>query len=257
MGRSAIFNLITIVFVALAVVWIIYVVMRLAGPPATDPAAAAFVLPPTLELPTLTPTDTPFPTSTPTDTLTPTITPIPSDTPTPTLSPVPSATITDTPTVTQPPSETPTPLATFTPLPSATPTGPSPTAPPTTSPYPFQLRDGNILLTQNFANAAGCAWQGLGGQVFGIDGQTPLTGLQVHVFNSEGTVDFFVQTGSNTLYGASGWEQPVDNVINTRTYFVELLSPQGTVISDRIQVTFPGDCAQNLALVYFVQTRPF
>jgi hypothetical protein len=255
MGRSAIFNLITIVFVALAVVWIIYVVMRLAGPPATDPAAAAFVLPPTLELPTLTPTDTPFPTSTPTDTLTPTITPIPSDTPTPTLSPVPSATITDTPTVTQPPSETPTPLATFTPLPSATPTGPSPTAPPTISPFPFQLREPNIIFTQNFANAAGCAWQGLGGQVFGLDGN-PLPGLQIHVFGGDGTADFFTQSGSNTLYGPAGWEQPVDNVINTRTYFVEVLSAQGTVVSDRVQVTFPGDCAQNLALVNFVQTRP-
>ncbi|MAS36724.1 MAG: hypothetical protein CL610_22155 [Anaerolineaceae bacterium] len=253
MGRSAIFNFISIIFLVLAVIWIVFVVSRLLGPSVTDPRVAGFVLPPTVELPTLTPTQTPLPTNTPTDTLTPTITLTPSETPTITPTLAPSSTITDTPTVTLPPSATPTPLATFTALPSASPTGPSPTAPPTDSPYPFRLREDNIILTQNFANSAGCAWQGFGGQVFGLDND-PLTGLQVHIYGE--AVDFYVQSGSNTLYGPAGWEQPVDNVINTRTYYVQLLSAQGTVISDPIQVTFPGDCAQNLALVNFIQTRP-
>lgn len=254
MGRATIFNFISLIFVVLAVVWIVYVVTRLAGPPATDPQQAAFVLPPTVELPTLTPTLTPLPTSTPTDTLTPTISPTPTETPTITPTVAPSSTITDTPTITFTPSETPTPLATFTPQPSASPTGPTETFTPTTSPFPFRLREPNIVLTQNISNAAGCAWQGLGGQVFDLNGQ-PLAGLQVHVFGD--AVDFYVQSGSNTLYGPAGWEQPVDTIINTKTYFVELLSAQGTVVSDRIQVTFPGDCAQNLAIVNFAQTRPF
>jgi hypothetical protein len=253
MGRSSLFNLISILFLALAVVWIAYVALRLMGPPATDPRLAALVLPSPIVLPSLTPTNTPLPTSTPTDTLTPTITPSPTETPTITPTIAPSATITDTPTITQTPTETPTPLATFTSLPSATPTGPTPTPIPTQSPFPFRLREDTVILTQNFANAAGCAWQGLGGQVFGIDGN-PLPGLQVHIFGD--SVDFFVQAGTNTLYGPAGWEQPVDTVINTKTYFIELLSAQGTVVSDRIQVTFPGDCAQNLALVNFIQTRP-
>ena len=254
--RSTIFNFISIVFVVLSVGWIIFVVTRLVGPPVTDPRIANFVLPPTQDLPTLTPTNTPLPTNTPTDTLTPTITLSPTETPTITPTLAPSVTITDTPMATLTPSETPTPLATFTSQPTATPTGPTPTVEPPPSPYPFRLREENIILTQNFANAAGCAWQGFGGQVFGLDGN-PLPGLQVHVFGSDTATDFFVQAGSNTLYGPAGWEQPVDTVINTRTYFVQLLSAQGTVVSDPIQVSFPGDCTQNLALVNFVQTRPF
>jgi hypothetical protein len=252
--RATIFNLISLIFFVLAIVWIVVVVMLMLGPPVTDPASAAAVLPTVVVLPTLTPTLTPLPTSTPTDTLTPTITLTPTETPTLTPTIPPSATITDTPTVSATPSDTPTPLATFTPLPSATPTGPTPTLAPTQSPFPFRLREENVILTQNFANSGGCAWQGLGGQAFGLDG-TPLPGLQIHVFGD--TVDFFVATGSNTLYGPAGWEQPVDTTINNKTYFVQLLSAQGTIISETIQVDFPGDCSQNLALVNFIQDRPF
>jgi hypothetical protein len=256
MGRSTIFNLISVVFVALSVVWLIFVFTRLMGPPATDPRLASFVLPEVAVLPTLTPSHTPSPTSTPTDTETPTVTPTPTETPTITPTVEPSVTITDTPAATLTPSVTPTLLETFTPQPSPSPTGPTATLAPTESPFPFRLREESVILTQNFANAGGCAWQGFGGQVFGLDGN-PLPGLQVHVYGGDGTADFFIQAGSNTLYGPAGWEQPVDNVINNRTYFVQLLSVQGTVVSDPIQITFPADCAQNLALVNFIQTRPF
>jgi hypothetical protein len=247
--RSTIFNFISIVFLVLSLSWLIFVVTRLMGPPVTDPLIANFVLPPTQDLPTLTPTNTPLPTNTPTDTLT---------TETPTITPTlaPSVTITDTPTITFTPSETPTPLETFTAQPSPSPTGPTSTVEAPPSPYPFRLREESVILTQNFANAAGCAWQGFGGQVFGLDGN-PLPGLQIHVYGSDTAADFYIQAGSNTLYGPAGWEQPVDTVINARTYFVQLLSAQGTVVSEPIQVTFPSDCAQNLALVNFVQTRPF
>jgi hypothetical protein len=141
--RSTIFNFISIVFLVLSVGWIIFVVTRLMGPPVTDPRIANFVLPPTQELPTLTPTNTPLPTDTPTDTLTPTITLSPTETPTITPTLAPSATITDTPMATLIPSETPTPLATFTSQPTATPTGPTPTVEPPPSPYPFRLREEN------------------------------------------------------------------------------------------------------------------
>ena len=252
MGRSVIFNLVSLIFVVLSVLWIVFVFVRTMGPAATRQSAPP---PDVLVLPTLTPSFTPFPSSTPTNTLTPTITPSPSETIPPTVTPIPSATITETATITDTPSHTPTPLATFTPQPTATPTGPTPTLPPTVSPFPFTLRENQIILTQNFANAAGCAWQGLGGQVFDLNGNPLASGLQVHIFG--GDIDRFVQAGSNTLYGPAGWEQPVDTAINTTTYFVELLSAQGTVVSDRIQVTFPGDCAQNVAIINFIQTRPF
>ena len=256
MGRSTLFNFIAIIFLILALLWVVFVISRLLGPPATSLEAASIMIPTSFVLPTLTPTNTFTPTLTPTDTLTPTITPSETTTPSETPTPVPSVTITDTPAATLTPSSTPTPLATFTPQPSPTPTGPSPTSPPTVSPFPFKLREDAVIFTQNVINSAGCAWEGLGGQVFGLDGN-PLPGLQIHVFSAEGDIDAIRQAGENSLYGPAGWEQPVSNTINNKTFFVQLLSPQGTVISERIQITFPSDCAQNLAIVNFIQTRPF
>jgi hypothetical protein len=254
MGRATIFNLVSFIFVVLSVLWIVFVVIRMAGPTVANSQAQA-VLPELQVLPTQTPSNTPLPTNTPTDTLTPTTTPSPTETVEPTASPVPSVTITDTPTITTTPSDTPTPLATFTPQPTASPTGPTPTREPTLSPFPFALRENNITFTQNFSNSAGCAWQGIVGQVYDLNNNPMTGGLQVHVFG--GDIDRFVEVGTNTLVGAGGWEQVVDTTINTTTYFVELLSAQGTPISDRIQVTFPGDCGQNSAVIVFIQTRPF
>jgi hypothetical protein len=150
-----------------------------------------------------------------------------------------------TPTITLTPSETPVP-------PSETPSGPTNTPEPTLSPFLYDLRNGQPIFTQNFANTAGCAWQGIGGQVFDING-LPLNGLKIHVFNNQ--FDRTVDSGSNSLYGAGGWEVPVESTISANIYFVELLSPGGTVISPRVQVGFPSDCLKNLALVNFEQKR--
>lgn len=252
-GSSRIYNLISLIFLVLTIVVIVLVIMRFLGPPATTPQSAA-VAPTAFVLPSLTPSNTPTATLPPTFTLTPTDTPTPTETLPPTATFTVSPTITDTPGPTDTPSVTPTPSTSPTPTPTETPTGPTNTPPPTLSPFLYDLRDEDVIFTQNFANTAGCAWQGLGGQVFDIN-STAVNGMQIHVFGP--TIgDRFVTSGSNSLYGAGGWEQPVDNKINGNTYYVELLSPGGTAISPRIQVTFPTDCTRNLALVNFVQVRP-
>lgn len=252
-GSSRIYNLISLIFLVLTIVVIVLVVMRFLGPPAATPLAVADA-PTAFVLPSLTPSNTPTITQPPTFTLTPTDTLTPTETQPPTATIAPSATITDTPGPTDTPSMTPTPSISPTPTPTETPTGPTDTPQPTLSPFLYDLRDQQVIFTQNFANTAGCAWQGLGGQVFDIN-DTAVNGMQIHVFGPN-VGDRFVTSGSNSLYGAGGWEQPVDNKINGGTYYVELLSPAGTAISPRIQVTFPTDCAQNLALVNFVQVRP-
>jgi hypothetical protein len=251
-GSARIFNLISIIFLLLAVGWIVYVVVQILRPaPVSQQAAAA--LPTAYVIPTGTPTNTPLPTSTATDTLTPTITLTPTETPTQTAIPSASATITETLGPTDTPTLTPTLPATFTPTLTETPSGPTATLAPTLSPYPFILRENRVDFTQNFTNTAGCAWQGVGGQVFDLSTQ-PLTGYIVHVFG--GDIDRFVRTGDNTNYGVAGWEQQLATAINSNTYYVELQSPQGTVVSERVQVNFTSDCARNLALVNFIQTRP-
>jgi len=252
MGRSnaRIFNIISLVFLLLSIVVIILVAVRLAGPAVTPQTVGD--LPTPFTLPTQTPTNTLPPTQPPTFTLTATNSMTPTNTETPTLTITTSATITDTPAATDTPSMTPTPSVSPTLEPTATPTGPTATLAPTLSPFLFDLREGRIILTSNFANSAGCAWQGIGGQVFDLAG-APMNGLRLHVFGAD--IDRRVDSGSNSLYGAAGWEQPVDNKINANTYYVELESQGGTVISPQVTVTFPSDCSQNLALVNFIQVR--
>ncbi len=262
-GRNRVFNFVTVFFLVLTIACLVLTAVFAAGiVPVPFLAPRPPVIPQVAVVPSPTITNTPIP---PTWTFTPSKTPTPSSTPTATSSPTPSLTITstpgptDTPTITPTASETytPTPTETFTP--SVTPTGPTPTFTPTPSPFPFVLQGNSVVFTANFANTAGCAWQGIGGQVFGLSGEG-LTGYQVRITGGglgEGGAGVVVMTGSNTLYGPSGWEQFVAGQTNNETYFVELLSPQGTPISPTVQVTFPNNCAQNLALVNFVQTRPY
>jgi hypothetical protein len=249
-GNARIFNLISIVFLVLSLIVIILVVTRLLGPAIAPKAVGS--LPTPFVLPTETPTNTLIPTQPPTFTLTPTDTLTPTNTETPTLTITTSATITDTPAATDTPSMTPTPSISPTPSPTETPTGPTETSAPTLSPFLFDLREGNVIFTSNFANSAGCAWQGVGGQVFDMAG-SPMSGLRLHVFGAD--IDRRIDSGSNSLYGGGGWEQPVDNKINGNTYYVELESQGGTVISPRVTVPFPSDCSKNLAMVNFIQVR--
>jgi hypothetical protein len=246
------FDIISLVFVVLAVFWILFVIIRLLGP------APAVQLPPPpelLTLPTLTPSFTPTITPIPSETPTPSDTPTPSITPTETPTLAPSSTITDTPGPTLTPSPTFTPSVSPTSTPTLTPTGPTETFTPTTSPFLYDLRDNQVVFTRNTFNSAACAWQGIGGQVYDFAGNEMDTssGLHVHVFGSG--VDQREQVGSNSIYGVSGWEVSVDQIINTNSYFVELESSAGTVISPRIQVDFPSDCDRNVALIRFIQTR--
>lgn len=183
-------------------------------------------------------------TFTPTVTFTPTATDTPSQTPT----------ITNTPGPTDTPSATPTPSISPTPSPSPTPTGPTPTLPPTLSPFLFTLRN-EIEFLPN-ANTAGCSWTGISGSVLRQDSQPVTQQYNIRVFTENGDFESLVVTGSNTTFGEiSGWEVPVANVLNTRTYLVRVESLGGTPISDNVRVTFPGDCTKNRAVVRFIQTR--
>jgi hypothetical protein len=264
-GQKRFYNLVTAVFVMLTLLCILLTGVFAAGvvPVPYLGSRGGVAIPQVAVLPTATDTFTPPP---PTWTFTPTRTATPSSTPTQTVTVTASLTITptagptDTPSITPIPSATSTGTATATFTPSITPTGPTPTFTFTASPFPFGVRGSavGVVFTANFANTAGCAWQGVAGQVFGLGGQG-LTGYSIRVtgpgLGDGGTI---VASGSNTLYGSpSGWEAYVSGQTNNNTYFVELLTGSGTVVSPAVQVTFPNNCAQNLALVNFEQTRPF
>ncbi len=276
-GRAQIYNLISTLFLVLSVVAIVLVVVRMAGP-TSAPQRPQVAVPTAAILPsaTLTLTWTPSPTATftltPSQTITPSVSPsitwtqIPTLTPSLTFTIPPTATIGPSATLTAiPPSLTVEPSQTITTtldvtntlIPTETPTvndfTPVATQPPP-SPFPFVLKDNQVIYTMNFANTAQCAWQGIGGQVFDLNG-APLIQARVHVFGQG--VDLYTASGSNTLYGLSGWEVPLSTTVTSNSYIVELQSSQGTIISPQVTVTFAPDCTKNLALVSFQQTRPF
>jgi hypothetical protein len=209
---------------------------------------------------TFTPSATFTPSQTPTFTLTPTATESPTATQTPTFTAAPSATITDTPAPTLTPSITPTPRNTDTPTPTATPTGPTATFTPSEIPFLFGLREG-ALYTRNFANSAGCSWQGVGGTVINLEGNQFNGNLVAHVYNNN--FERRVPIASNSLYGTtdatgrnSGWEIQVSTTIDAQLYFVRLETQSGTQVSTEVQIQFPNNCEQNLAVVNFIQLRP-
>lgn len=243
MNRNSLFNLISIIFFILTLVSLTVIIgLMLSPPPAMNIADLPTRAP---DLPTLTPTSTSTPTIPPTFTPseTPTVTPSLTGTPTNTATPTPSNTFTPGP-----------PTATFTASATWTPTGPTPTPSETPIPYAFAQR-GETRLQTNFANSAGCLWQGIGGQVFRLDGTEFSGNFRVRVFNN--TFEQVVSIGTNSFYGVqSGWEVKVADTINAGVYFVRLES-EFSVLSPTIQVQFPGNCSQNVAIVDFIQTRDF
>jgi len=202
---------------------------------------------------TATPTDTRTPTSTatPTATLTGTATLTPSITTTSSITP----TFTLSPTNTLPPptftpTKTPTPTPSHTPTPTATPTGPTATP---TSQYAFIMQPSSLILRENFANAAGCAWQGIAGQITTDRGEA-VSGVQVRVVDDAGGA-LTTLSGTNTLYGPAGWEIVLGNQPIVAHYQVSLWA-DGLQVSPAVDIVFPGTCQQNLATVNFIQTRP-
>lgn len=250
-GTARIYNGLSILFLVLALMVIVFVVLRLAGPEQVDPARAVVLAPTAVVLPTATQTNTPRPTLPPTFTSSPTVTPTQTSTPTPTLTVAPSATITETPGPTLTPSNTPTPS--ISPTPEASPTS-AITATPTDSPYLFEATNG-VEFRPNTFNTAQCAYQAVTGQVIESSGLDTTRGFNVRVYGSG--VEQVVVTGSNTLFGASGWEVIVNTAVNSSTYFARLETPSGTPISPDVQVTFNSDCNANVAFVRFQQVRDF
>lgn len=256
---NRIYNTISLIFTLLTLVVIAGVLVVFAT---TEPQNVVAVLPtllptftPVTPTETLTPSETTLP-PTYTHTATVTLTYTPSNTPTVTATP--TATITDTPAPTLTPSLTFTPSISPTLTPSYTPTGPTPTPTLTEIPYPFKLRESPPRIVQNFANSAGCNWQGIGGQVLSFDGSDYRnSNLVVRAFKSSSeALDRTAKIGSNTLYGNTGWEIALETGITDDVYFVQLETINGSKISPTYQIKFPASCDQNVAVLNFIQTRP-
>jgi hypothetical protein len=114
---------------------------------------------------------------------------------------------------------------------------------------------GSPLLVANPDLTTGCAFQGLAGQVFGLNNVAAF-GLRVSISSDTG-LSYSAITGSNTRFGEAGWLVQVDNKPSSLKYTVELLNPKGIPISDKVIITFPAACSANLAVIHFSQVRPY
>jgi hypothetical protein len=158
------------------------------------------------------------------------------------------ATWTPTPTFTVAPTDTVVPTETPTPVPSSTPI-PQP---------PFALQPGNPVRLPNIANDDGCAWMGIGGQVFNLENQ-PITNLGVHAEGTlEGeTISLDSVSGSAPDIGPSGYVFNLagEPVASEETIWVQLNDGTGKPLSEQIFITTSTDCNENFVMVNFRQVR--
>lgn len=120
---------------------------------------------------------------------------------------------------------------------------------------PFMLQMGSPRYGPAFTHPKeGCAWVGIGGQVFDKNG-VPGEGLVVFVtgvldgkpLNQVGI------TSNQNAYGPGGYEVPLEERLpqSVQTINVQLFDAQGRPLSDPFVVPVPTSCDQNLVTINF------
>lgn len=150
--------------------------------------------------------------------------------------------------------------ATPTITPTATVTdSPTPTVTPTEAPKPIAVLADAPLFSQAFLHTdLGCAWMGVAGQVFNLEGN-PLSNLVVSVTGTIGgqTVEGMGYTGAATGYGPGGYEIKLANQALAGTFWIQVLDLEGKALTDPFKFETSGRCEQNLAIVNFGQVYPY
>jgi hypothetical protein len=167
------------------------------------------------------------------------------------------------------PSRQPAAAATVAPTPAGSPSlAPTPAAPATptlanlpaarqiaVSPPTYVIQNGAPDYLPNFANASGCSWQGVVGQVFDREG-LPVKGYRV-VVDGGGQHQESV-TGSKPELGPAGYAVTLGArpQATTQAYVIQLFDAAGQARSAPLNLATYSDCQRNLALVVFVPEEP-
>lgn len=162
----------------------------------------------------------------------------------------PNTEITLVPTITQTFAAT----ATF--IPTHTPTF---TASPTPELFPFILiGEPETMSSDLLRPSLGCGWLVIAGQVWDLQ-DAAVKGFALHLFGElEGfLIDQFSVTGSAPVYGESGYEFLLQNlVVNSQnSLFIQLVDENGVPYSLPYALETFNDCQKNLILVNFKQVR--
>lgn len=151
-------------------------------------------------------------------------------------------------------TETDAPAATFTPT-----EVPTITQTPTLEPLPFTLfGEPETFNSDLLRPGLGCDWLVIAGQVWDLKGE-PVTGLTLHLYGELGgyTIDQEILSGSEDLYGESGYEFKLEGLVVDSTYslYIQLTDTNGIALSHPYAIQTYEDCQQNLILVNFKQVR--
>lgn len=145
-------------------------------------------------------------------------------------------------------------------VPTATPTKTStPVITPTSTTMPFRVQGYSPVYISNFAHTnAGCAWQGVAGQVFDKAGN-PVTNYIVKVtgeYNGS-HIDLVGITGmvDGTPYGPASFElvlgpKAIDSVSQL---VIQLFNPKGEAITPPTPFNTYSACTKNLVVINFME----
>lgn len=169
-----------------------------------------------------------------------------------------TATATNTLTTNIPAGPTATAILTPTPEPSLT-YVPTITLTPTLETLPFVKRgDIETFNSDLLRPQLSCDWLVIAGQVWDLKDE-PIPGLQLHLFGELGeyTIDLYRLSGSAKVYGDSGYEFLLENLVvdSENSLFIQLMETNGIPLSHPIAIQTFNDCQQNLILVNFKQVQ--
>lgn len=125
--------------------------------------------------------------------------------------------------------------------------------------FPFELRGQIASVASTIIHPdENCAWMGIGGQVFDIQGAS-LVGMTIQVGGTlnEKAVNLLSLTGTARQYGEAGYEfylgaQPVGS---RSSLWMQVLDQAGLALSEKVYFDTYEDCEKNLVLINFRQVR--
>ncbi|MCL4562645.1 MAG: hypothetical protein M1281_18795 [Chloroflexi bacterium] len=130
------------------------------------------------------------------------------------------------------------------------------TGDPNLIPLYYWPQAGTPAYLANFAHPeAGCKWFGIAGQVFDQQGN-PIKNLAViagTVEDGVATEKAAVSSGNSTAYGPQGYEIVLGNTPEdtSETWYIQLSTLTGTMVSDPIYLQTYSDCQKNLIIMNF------
>ena len=118
---------------------------------------------------------------------------------------------------------------------------------------PFTLEDPGVLYTPN-ANGRGCDWASIAGTVTDMAGQA-VNEYIIHIVDAEdpGRLNVQVYSGGAHTFGEGGFEFNLGGSPREGQYVLQLLNPDGIPVSDEFLIFTRNVCAENVAIVNFVQ----